>query len=188
MFGAARRRRTRSLRRGLGGRSLCRHRSRHEKNRAANPQAAQQVQGAQPQRSLARQATPAGSWNLVLPKVGRRMQRPRLRLSILMLLRARTVLPACSPPIEDGGVFVRNGRIEAVGRFREVRRPHHDEFLDLGDSILLPGLINAHCHLDYTDMVGKLSPGKSFSDWIKAIVALKAGWSYTEFVRSWLNE
>ena len=104
-----------------------------------------------------------------------------------MLLRARTVLPACSPPIEDGGVFVRNGRIEAVGRFREVRRPHHDEFLDLGDSILLPGLINAHCHLDYTDMVGKLSPGKSFSDWIKAIVALKAGWSYTEFARSWLN-
>jgi cytosine/adenosine deaminase-related metal-dependent hydrolase len=48
-------------------------------------------------------------------------------------------------------------------------------------------LINAHCHLDYTGMAGKLSPAKKFSDWIKAIVALKAEWSYTDFAMSWLD-
>ena len=104
-----------------------------------------------------------------------------------MLLRARTVLPICAPPIDDGAVLVRDSHIEAVGRFAELRGASDGEVVDLGDSILLPGLINAHCHLDYTGLAGKLSPAKHFSDWIKAIVALKAGWSYADFAVSWLQ-
>src|SRR5687767_493716 len=103
-----------------------------------------------------------------------------------MLLRARIVVPVCAPPIDDGAVIVRGERIEAVGRFADLGQSE-SEVIDLGDSILLPGLINAHCHLDYTDMAGKLFPARNFSDWIKAIVALKAEWSYTEFADSWLK-
>ncbi len=72
------------------------------------------------------------------------------------------------------------------GRFADLSQSE-SEVVDLGDGILLPGLINAHCHLDYTDMAGKLFPARNFSDWIKAIVALKAEWSYTEFADSWLQ-
>jgi cytosine/adenosine deaminase-related metal-dependent hydrolase len=104
-----------------------------------------------------------------------------------VLLRARTVLPICAPPIDDGAVLVRGEHIEAVGKFSELKTARGDEVIDLGESILLPGLINAHCHLDYTDMAGKLFPAKYFSDWIKSIVALKAEWSYTDFAESWLN-
>lgn len=104
-----------------------------------------------------------------------------------MLLRARTVLPMGAPPIQDGAVLVRGERIEAVDGFAELRRSHSGTAIDLGTVILLPGLINAHCHLDYTGMAGKLSPAKNFSDWIKAIVALKAEWSYTDFALSWLE-
>ena len=57
--------------------------------------------------------------------------------------------------------------------------------IDLGDSILLPGLVNAHCHLDYTDLAGQLAPPRSFPDWIKAILAAKASWSDEDFFRSW---
>ena len=103
-----------------------------------------------------------------------------------MLLRARTVLPISTPPIEDGAVIIRDERIEVVGRFADLAQSE-TEVVDLGNCILLPGLINAHCHLDYTDMGGKLFPAKYFSDWIKAIVALKAEWSYTDFAESWLN-
>jgi cytosine/adenosine deaminase-related metal-dependent hydrolase len=103
-----------------------------------------------------------------------------------MLLRARTILPISAPPIDDGAVVVRGHRIDAVGRWTDLRRSG-GRAVDLGESILLPGLINAHCHLDYTDMAGKLPRGKAFSEWIKAIVALKAQWSYSEFARSWLN-
>jgi cytosine/adenosine deaminase-related metal-dependent hydrolase len=104
-----------------------------------------------------------------------------------MLLRARTVLPVCAPPIEDGAVLVRGGHIEAVGSYAELRGAEESDVIDLGHAILLPGLINAHCHLDYTHMAGQLRPARHFSDWIKAIVALKAGWSYTDYAESWLS-
>jgi cytosine/adenosine deaminase-related metal-dependent hydrolase len=52
---------------------------------------------------------------------------------------------------------------------------------------LLPGLVNAHCHLDYTDMAGELPPPKTFTDWIAAITAHKTGWSYSDYARSWLH-
>ena len=105
----------------------------------------------------------------------------------MILLRARFVLPICSAPIEDGAVVVAKGRVAAVGGWADLKRQFTGEWSDLGDSILLPGLINAHCHLDYTDMAGLLPPPRSFSNWIKSIVALKAEWSYTEFAQSWLH-
>lgn len=104
-----------------------------------------------------------------------------------MLLRARTVLPVCAPPIDDGAVLVRGGHIEAVGKFSELHSADSGDVVDLGHAILLPGLINAHCHLDYTRMAGLLRPTRHFSDWIKAIVALKSGWSYTDYAESWLR-
>src|SRR5437867_2411779 len=103
-----------------------------------------------------------------------------------MILRARIVLPLCRPPIEDGAVMIAGARIVWVGRWRE-RPSSEGELTDLGESILLPGLINAHCHLDYTEMAGKVSARKSFSDWIKALVALKAQWGYADFAQSWLH-
>jgi cytosine/adenosine deaminase-related metal-dependent hydrolase len=73
-----------------------------------------------------------------------------------------------------------------VGPWREAPGTDRAETLDLGETLLLPGLVNAHCHLDYTHMAGKIPPLKHFTDWIKAIVSLKSGWSYTEFADSWL--
>jgi cytosine/adenosine deaminase-related metal-dependent hydrolase len=53
----------------------------------------------------------------------------------------------------------------------------------------MPGLVNAHCHLDYTGMAGMIPPASSaaFPDWIKSILSLKAHWSYTEFAASWVK-
>lgn len=51
----------------------------------------------------------------------------------------------------------------------------------------MPGLINAHCHLDYTDMAGQFPPPKVFSDWLKMITETKAGWDYADYAKSWLN-
>ncbi|HEV2318925.1 MAG TPA: amidohydrolase family protein, partial [Verrucomicrobiae bacterium] len=59
--------------------------------------------------------------------------------------------------------------------------------VDLGDTVLLPGLVNAHCHLDYTDMAGFWPQPKSFTDWIAWMLAAKAEWSYSNYARSWLN-
>src|SRR5262245_43137714 len=102
-----------------------------------------------------------------------------------MLLRARIVLPICRGPIRDGAVLVRGRRILAVGRWADLRGAGRGKTADLGAVVLLPGLINAHCHLDYTDMAGQLTPPKRFTDWIAGIVALKAQWAIEDYARSW---
>jgi cytosine/adenosine deaminase-related metal-dependent hydrolase len=104
-----------------------------------------------------------------------------------MILRARSVLPVARPPIDDGLVFVAQGVIRAAGPRKDLHPHLAGREDDLGAVTLLPGLINAHCHLDYTDMAGMIPPPHSFTDWIKSITALKAEWSYTEFADSWLQ-
>ena len=104
-----------------------------------------------------------------------------------MILRARTLLPVSQPPIENGAVVLSGNRISAVGAWPDLQ-PHTDgTVLDLGEVILLPGLINAHCHLDYTNMAGMLPPPKTFIDWIPLIIAAKSAWDYSDYAHSWLN-
>ncbi len=102
-----------------------------------------------------------------------------------MIIRSKIILPISTAPISNGAVFVFRNRIAKVGSWNELKS-ERGPVVDLGESILLPGLINAHCHLDYTEMAGMISPTKSFSDWIKAILALKAAWSYSEYAHSWI--
>ncbi|GAB4180470.1 MAG: amidohydrolase family protein [Terrimicrobiaceae bacterium] len=107
------------------------------------------------------------------------------------ILRARQVLPVSSPPIEDGVVVVDEGRVEAFGRWADLQGLCGDgEVEDLGDSVLLPGFVNAHCHLDYTCMRGAILPPRDFASWIRRINELKrtltdADWlaSITEGIR-----
>ena len=99
-----------------------------------------------------------------------------------MILRARTVVTMDGPPIEDGAVRVRGERIIEVGKFSDLAGT--DEVVDLGEHILLPGLINAHCHLDYTCLRGKIPPPQSFADWIRSINAEKAKLSAEDYVVS----
>jgi len=103
-----------------------------------------------------------------------------------MLLRARIVLPISAPPIENGAVLLSQNRVTAIGAWRELAPRAYEPALDLGAVILLPGLVNAHCHLDYTDMTG-LPPQKQFPDWIKGLLALKAAASYTDYAEAWIR-
>ena len=85
-------------------------------------------------------------------------------------------------------MVVSANRIRAVGPWRELQsQAHRRRVVDLRDVILLPGLVNAHCHLDYTDMGGQLPAPKTFLDWIPLITAAKASWSYSDYAASWLN-
>ena len=97
--------------------------------------------------------------------------------SARMIFRARTILPVSQPPIENGAVVVSGNRIRAVGSWPDLRPHANGNISDLGEVILLPGLINAHCHLDYTDMAGMLPPPKTFTDWIPLILSAKSGWA-----------
>jgi 5-methylthioadenosine/S-adenosylhomocysteine deaminase len=66
-----------------------------------------------------------------------------------LLLAADFVLTmdAANRVINDGAVLVRGDRIEAVGRLTDLQRDHrHAALRKLPDRLLMPGLINVHCH------------------------------------------
>jgi aminodeoxyfutalosine deaminase len=104
-----------------------------------------------------------------------------------LLLRARVVVPVAQPPIKDGAVAISGTRIAGVGTWRELSTCGASEVRDLGEVILLPGLVNAHCHLDYTNMAGLFPPQRRFTDWVKLLTATKADWGYSDFAESWLK-
>src|SRR5437588_4514482 len=91
-----------------------------------------------------------------------------------MIIRARVVITMDGPPIENGAVAISGDRIDDVGKFSDIsKRYSAPVVVDLGEQALLPGLINTHCHLDYTCLRGKIPRQASFTDWIRAINAEK---------------
>jgi 5-methylthioadenosine/S-adenosylhomocysteine deaminase len=88
------------------------------------------------------------------------------------LFAARWVLPITAPPIADGAVLVdRDGRIAWLGPRAEA--PAAEAIETLGDVILLPGLVDAHTHLELTAMRGLLEQA-SFFDWIRTLTRARA--------------
>jgi cytosine/adenosine deaminase-related metal-dependent hydrolase len=101
-----------------------------------------------------------------------------------MLYLADIVLPMSSPPIRHGAVRVEGPDVVAVGPGSELPPHAGEEVLDLGASTLLPGLINAHCHLDFTRFRGALSPKQGFTEWIKTINALRRSFTNPDYIES----
>jgi aminodeoxyfutalosine deaminase len=104
-----------------------------------------------------------------------------------VIIRARTVVTMDGAPIENGAVAVSGNQIVDVGQFDQIKKRSAGEIIDLGEQALLPGLINAHCHLDYTCLRGKIPPQRTFADWIRAINAEKAKLSPKDYLSS-INE
>jgi cytosine/adenosine deaminase-related metal-dependent hydrolase len=99
-----------------------------------------------------------------------------------MLYLADIVLPISSPPITRGAVRVEGSEIIAVGPASALPAQPGEEVTDLGASTLLPGLINAHCHLDFTRFKGALSPRQGFTEWIKTINALRRSFTTQDYI------
>src|SRR5204863_8816181 len=104
-----------------------------------------------------------------------------------MIVRARTVVTMGGAPVENGAVTIEGEKIVDVGIFDEVKARNSADVVDLGEQALLPGLINAHCHLDYTCLRGKIPRQKSFADWIRAINTEKSKPSPQDYIVS-INE
>ena len=86
-----------------------------------------------------------------------------------MIHRARWVLPIGRPPVDGGWV-----ESDAAGRIvRLGSGPPPSAATDLGDVALLPGLVNAHTHLELSWMAGLVPPAASMNEWIRTLVLLR---------------
>ena len=82
---------------------------------------------------------------------------------------ARWILPITSPSLENGTVAVEDGRITYVGP--RAGAPRGTD-VDLGEALLLPGLVNVHTHLELTVLRGFLED-LHFARWIARLNKVK---------------
>jgi cytosine/adenosine deaminase-related metal-dependent hydrolase len=101
-----------------------------------------------------------------------------------VILQAPVVIDRALNVIEDGSVAVCGGRTLAAGPRKEMSAPKKAEVIRLKDAILMPGLVNAHCHLDYTLMKGKVPAKGGFAEWIGRMIEAKKNWNDTDYKRS----
>ncbi len=101
-----------------------------------------------------------------------------------MLYLSDVILPIASPPLYRGAVRVEEAEVVAVGRAADLPPQPGETVVDLGASTLLPGFINAHCHLDYTKFRGSIAPKQSFTEWIKTINALRRSFTTEDYIES----
>ena len=100
-----------------------------------------------------------------------------------MVLRARWVLPVAGTPIENGEIVVEEGRI-AEARPASVSAGMSDaDVINLGDAVLMPGLVNVHTHLDYTMMRGLLEDIPFFA-WIRELTMRKMALTWEDWLAS----
>jgi cytosine/adenosine deaminase-related metal-dependent hydrolase len=84
--------------------------------------------------------------------------------------RAAWVLPISEAPMRDGWIALDDGRVAAVG----ARAPAEDTpVVNLGSVAVLPGLVNAHTHLELSYMRDEVPPASQFVAWIVSVMAAR---------------
>lgn len=97
-----------------------------------------------------------------------------------MIYTADLVVTLDGAPLERGFLRVENGFITEVGvqtdlvGYVGIRR-------DLGDAVLLPGLINSHCHLELGMARNFAQPGVSFTLWVARLRNFLEGRAAAEY-------
>jgi cytosine/adenosine deaminase-related metal-dependent hydrolase len=88
----------------------------------------------------------------------------------LIRYHASWVLPISAPPIRDGWVTVDRGRIVAVGHRVPVNGGRD---VRLGDVAVMPGVVNAHTHLELSYLRDEVPPAPSFVTWVRGVMGAR---------------
>lgn len=81
--------------------------------------------------------------------------------------RAEWILPIAAAPIRGGWVELAEGRVTGVGASDQAG----SSAIDLGRCAVLPGLVNAHTHLELSHLRNTIAPSTRFIEWIRSVVA-----------------
>lgn len=100
--------------------------------------------------------------------------------------RADWVFTGQGEPIKNGTLVEHNGKIV------EIRAGKGDKpDVDLGNALIIPGLVNAHTHLDLGALRGQIPPPAHFTDWLQQVISYRRKSSIEEWeaaIRAGINE
>src|SRR3954465_4355118 len=83
---------------------------------------------------------------------------------------AAWILPINEPPIRNGWLAVDHGRVVALGAAGKRVLADGARVVDLGDVAVMPGLVNAHTHLELSYLRDEVPPASQFVSWIRGVM------------------
>lgn len=97
-------------------------------------------------------------------------------------IQAKYVVASAGRILTPGQVVICKGRLVEVTSDSMI-----DPDLNLDQTVLMPGLINAHCHLEFSDLVQPFPPGNSFPEWIAQVVTHRRAAASQQPPGAWLQ-
>lgn len=99
----------------------------------------------------------------------------------MIIFSAPWIIPVELPIIKNGSIVVAAGRIKALGPRDEVLRNYPDLKEINFSCLLMPGLVNAHMHLELSHLQGQveLQSTDNFTDWIDRLITRRIQQTYS---------
>jgi cytosine/adenosine deaminase-related metal-dependent hydrolase len=79
------------------------------------------------------------------------------------------IVPLETPPIHHGYLAISRGTVAYFGNELPVPFASTPR-IEMPGVAILPGLINAHCHLEFSDLMEPIPAGDSFPSWIRSVI------------------
>ena len=99
--------------------------------------------------------------------------------------RAKYVLAEPDLLLQNAAVHISSsGRISHIGAWSGSPANREGEFTDWGSAAIIPGLVNAHTHLELTSFCNQLTQFDSFTDWISRLIARRRNWTEQQYTAS----
>ncbi len=103
----------------------------------------------------------------------------------MIIIRAKYLIPTPGNCIENGAVAVTGVKIHRVGLWCEMSAiPGVEKVIDLGNAVIMPGLINTHTHLDLSNLHNRIKPTSNFTHWVFQVIGARMRWKDEDYVFS----
>src|SRR5262249_12634118 len=91
------------------------------------------------------------------------------------VVHADAILPGDETPLRDAALVIDDeGTVLDVGPAAEILPRHAGAPVELARGVLMPGLVNAHTHIELSALRGKVSGGHGFVPWVERMMGIRA--------------
>jgi aminodeoxyfutalosine deaminase len=85
------------------------------------------------------------------------------------------IVPGEGRPLRDAAVVLdAEGTILDIGTSRDILAQHAGAAVEKVRGVLLPGLVNAHAHVELSALRGKVQGGAGFVPWVERMIGLRS--------------